>query len=106
MQTGSPPHELVSFFCLLDKGRALERLPIAKLLCGAGADANAQGASGATALHAAARAGAFPLCEFLIYDAGALPGIKDVNEKTALDYAKLFGRDKATLDLLRRTTPP
>jgi ankyrin repeat protein len=89
-----------------DGARAKERLPIAKLLVQVyGADPNAQAANGMTALHAAARAGALALCEFLIYDAGASPAVRDLSGQTALSYARAYSGDKATTDLLKRCTP-
>mmetsp|Transcript_18996 Transcript_18996/g.37636 ORF Transcript_18996/g.37636 Transcript_18996/m.37636 type:complete len:200 (+) Transcript_18996:791-1390(+) len=88
-----------------DGARALERLPLAKLLVNSGADANAQNGSGQTALHAAARAGALVLVEYLIYEANASPAIRDSLGQPALTYAKLYSKDKNTIDLLRRTTP-
>lgn len=68
-------------------------------------DVNAQGATGDTALHRAARAGAAALCEYLIVEAGALSSIKNVAGETALVVARRTCGDKATLDLLRKTTP-
>lgn len=89
-----------------DGARAAERLPLAQLLTLVhGADPNAQAANGTTALHAAARAGAQVLCEFLIYDAGASPAVRDAHGHTALSFARAHSRDKATIDLLRRCTP-
>lgn len=69
-----------------------------------GADANAQGVAGISALHLAARAGAIKICEFLFHEAGALPSLKDIEGRDALDFARL-SRDKGTIDFIRRVTP-
>ena len=88
-----------------DETRARERLPLCKLLVASGADPNAQSARGATAMHVAARAGALCLIQYLLYEAKASPAVKDIEGRMPLHYARVYSRDKATIDVLRRSTP-
>ena len=84
---------------LLDVVFALQYDPgLVALLVAAGADVNASGLDGMTALHFAAADGIGPLVSELL-DAGADPALPDGEGKTALDWALEYG-DGETIALL------
>jgi hypothetical protein len=53
----------------------------------------------------------FSLClflrqvEYLLFEVGASSAVRDVHGHQALHYARTFSSDKATIDVLRRSTP-
>ncbi len=86
-----PYHGLhpLMYACRADK--ALD-IPKVKYLIELGADVNAIGPQGRTALHYAARGGNAELCKLLL-DTGADESITDEKGRTPLDVAVEFGKD-------------